>query len=81
MCELKERNFVRRFYCFLGFLSIRKAAKCYFIGRMVLDIVMARNWFKSMFVIFFNMAKMFAETVRKFPPCFSYFLHSVHVVQ
>ena len=34
---------------------------------------MARNWCKRIFLIFFfNIAKMFAEIVCKFSPCFSY---------
>ena len=33
---------------------------------------MARNLFRNNFVIFFNVAKMFAETVCKFPSCVSY---------
>ena len=45
---------------------------------------MARNWCNSIFVTFFNkIVKMFAETVCKFSPCFSYvdFFGNVQVMQ
>ena len=41
-------------------------------GRVVRNVEMAHNWFGSIFVIYLNTTKLFAEAVSKFSPCFSY---------
>ena len=49
-----------------------ETAGCYVKGRVVREVEMARRWFRSIFVIFFQRcAKMFTEAMRKFTPCFS----------
>ena len=60
-----------------------KTVDCYVVGGMVREVEMACNWFRRIFNIFFNVAKLFAKMVCKFSP-FSFkvdlfFLHKVRL--
>ena len=42
---------------------------CHVVGGMVREVEMARDWLRDIFLIFLNVAKLFAKTVCKFSAC------------
>ena len=42
---------------------------CHVVGGMVREVEMACDWFRDIFLIFLNVAKLFAKTVCKFSAC------------
>ena len=51
--------------------------------RMVREVEMSRDWFRSVFVVNLNTPKVFAETITQSAARFAdvYFLHKIQVIQ
>ena len=60
-----------------------KATNRHVFLRMVREVEMSRDWFRSVFIVDHNISKVFAEMITQSAARFAdvYFLHKVQVIQ
>ena len=79
--KLKDKFLFEVFTGFNVSLVYRKTTNCPVVGRVIQEIEMVPNRFGSIFVILFNIKKIFAKVLSLFVLCRFFGIYRVKVMQ